>query len=50
MVLGLLDRFSGYTFSSLMEEDSELIRLVAIQARGTKQKQEEEVSEGGEPG
>jgi hypothetical protein len=41
-VLGLLQRFPGYTFSSLMEEDSELIRLVAIHAMGTKQEGEDD--------
>lgn len=35
-MLGLLQRFPGYTLSTLLEEDSELMRLAAIQARGTK--------------
>lgn len=50
-MLGLLQRFPGYTLSSLMDEDSELIRLVAIQARGTKRdaepgEEEEEIVDG----
>lgn len=32
--------FPGYTFSSLLEEDSEFIRLVAIKVMGTKQEKE----------
>jgi len=45
-VLGLLDRFSGYTYSSLMEEDAELIRLVAIQAMGTKREEAGDAQQG----
>lgn len=30
MLLGLLERFPGYTLTSLMEESTELIRLVRI--------------------
>jgi len=40
-ILTLLDRFGGYTYSSLMEEDAELIRLVKIQAMGTKREEVE---------
>lgn len=35
MYLGILHRFPGYTLSSLMEEDSELLRLLNIEALGT---------------
>jgi hypothetical protein len=45
MVLGLLERFGGYTLSSLMEEDVELLRLCAIHAEGTRKE-----AGGGEPG
>lgn len=41
-VLSLLERFPGYTLSTLMEEDSELIRLVAIRAAGTRQEEAQE--------
>ena len=34
--------FPGYTLSSLLEEDAELVRLVAIKVMGTKQDKEEE--------
>lgn len=34
--------FPGYTLSSLMEEDTELVRLVAIRAMGTKKEKEVE--------
>lgn len=44
-MLGLLQRFPGYTLSTLLEEDTELIRLVAIQAMGTKREQPAEGEE-----
>lgn len=34
-MLGVLERFSGYTYSSLMAEDAEFVRLLAIEERGT---------------
>lgn len=43
MVLGLLERFPGYTLGTLLAEDAELLRLVRIVAEGTR----EEVSTGG---
>lgn len=42
-MLGILQAFPGYTFSTLMEEDTEFIRLIAIRAMGTKK---EEVDDG----
>ena len=46
MVLGILQRYPGYTYSSLMEEDPELIRLMAIRGRDKKPEAEnEEVEE-----
>jgi len=30
MVVNLLERFGGYTYSSLLAEDSELLRLVGM--------------------
>jgi hypothetical protein len=41
-VLGILQAFPGYTFSTLMEEDAEFVRLIAIRAMGTKQEKEVE--------
>lgn len=38
-MLGLLERFPGYTLSSLMEEGTELIRMCAIRAMGTKERE-----------
>lgn len=38
-MLNLLQRFPGYTLSSLMEEDVELLRLVNIVAAGTKEQE-----------
>ena len=34
MICNLLERFSGYTLQTLLEEDAELLRLVAIEQRG----------------
>lgn len=42
-MLGLLERFPGYTYETLMEADTELFRLVQIQALGHPEK-----TEGGE--
>jgi len=33
-LLGLLERFPGYTLSSLLAEDTELMRLVKIEELG----------------
>jgi hypothetical protein len=33
LILGILETFSGYTYSTLMEEDAELFQLLAIRAR-----------------
>lgn len=38
-MINLLQRFPGYTLSSLMEEDVELMRLVNIVAAGTKEQE-----------
>lgn len=35
MVLGLLERFPGYTLSTLYKEDPELLRLLMIEQLGT---------------
>lgn len=34
-MLGVLERFSGYTLTTLMKEDAELVQLLAIEERGT---------------
>jgi len=34
MVLGLLHRFPAYTYTSLLDEDPELFRLIEIEAFG----------------
>jgi hypothetical protein len=34
MILGLLERFPGYTLRSLLDEDIELARLIAIEQMG----------------
>jgi hypothetical protein len=34
MVCGLLERFGGYTYETLMEDDVGLLRLVKIEAFG----------------
>lgn len=39
---GVLERFSGYTFSTLMAEDSELIRLMEIEYAAHAAEAEEE--------
>ncbi len=33
-ILGILESFGGYTYSTLMEEDAELFRLLRIRAMG----------------
>jgi hypothetical protein len=33
-VCTLLERFGGYTYATLMDEDAELLRLVQIEALG----------------
>lgn len=35
----MLERFGGYTYSSLMDEDPELLRLMTIEARGARTKE-----------
>lgn len=40
-MIGLLQRFPGYTYSTLMEEDTELLRLLNIVDAGSN---EEEVT------
>lgn len=37
MILGLLERFGGYTLSTLMAEDASLLRLVRIEALGRRE-------------
>jgi hypothetical protein len=34
LILGALERFGGYTFETLMAEDSELLQLLAIEEMG----------------
>jgi hypothetical protein len=34
MLLGLLERFPGYTLRTLRAEDAELVRLVEVEALG----------------
>lgn len=40
MIVNLLERFGGYTFSTLMEEDVELVRMCAIVAEGAQREVE----------
>lgn len=42
MILGILRQFQGYTLSSLMDEDAELLRLLMIEKMGTKNREEGE--------
>jgi hypothetical protein len=35
LILGLLQRFPGYTLTSLLQEDAELLRLLKIEQLGT---------------
>lgn len=35
MILGLLERFPGYTLSTLLAEDAHLLRLLKITELGT---------------
>lgn len=35
MLLGLLERFGGYTLQTLLEEDVELLQLLQIEEAGT---------------
>ena len=35
MILGLLQRFPGYTLQTLLDESAELLRLVTIEQLGT---------------
>lgn len=37
MLLGLLERFGGYTLSTLLEEDAALLKLVQIEAMGRRE-------------
>lgn len=39
---GVLERFSGYTFSTLMAEDAELMRLMEIEHAAVASDQEDE--------
>lgn len=34
LICGILEAFGGYTYSTLMEEDAELFRLIAIRNMG----------------
>lgn len=34
MLCGVLSEFGGYTYSTLLEEDAEFLRLIAIRNRG----------------
>jgi hypothetical protein len=36
-VIDILQSFGGYTYSSLMEEDAELLQMLAIVARARKE-------------
>jgi hypothetical protein len=44
-VCGLLERFSGYTYETLMAEDVELLRLVQIEAMGRPEGERGQVAE-----
>lgn len=46
LVIGLLQRFPGYTYSALMEEDVELLRLVNIVDAGSNDQREVTGSDG----
>lgn len=48
MVLGLLRQFPGYTYSTLMQEDTRLLRLLAIEQLGTPDEPDTDTLEGGE--
>jgi hypothetical protein len=37
MILGLLERFPGYTLATLLAEDAGLLRLVRIEALGRRE-------------
>lgn len=45
-MISLLQRFPGYTYSTLMEEDTELLRLVNIVDAGSNNEREETGSDG----
>jgi hypothetical protein len=47
--LGLLRRFPGYTLTTLLQEDTRLLRLLAVERRGTPDEPDDLV-EGGETG
>lgn len=34
MIAGLLERFGGYTYTTLMQERAELLRVLAIEEMG----------------
>jgi hypothetical protein len=40
-----LERFPGYTLSSLLQEDTELMRLVAVEELGGARERREEVDD-----
>lgn len=35
----MLRQFGGYTYTTLMDEDPELLRLMGIEAKGTRRKE-----------
>jgi hypothetical protein len=37
MICSVLAEFGGYTYQSLMQEDAEFLRLIAIRNRGRKE-------------
>ncbi len=39
LMIGLLQRFPGYTLTTLLEEDTELLRLVNIVDSGSKERE-----------
>ena len=41
-MLGLLRAFPGYTYGTLLAEDTEFVRLLAIEAMGTAPREEGE--------
>ena len=41
LILNMLERFGGYTYKTLMEEDSALLKLIQIEQMGSRERDDQ---------